>query len=43
MSNFILAMVSIVYVLVCLTKESDQAKGPPLKSAVDCSKKDAEE
>jgi len=42
MSDFILAMVSIVYALVCLTKESDQAKGPPSKSAEDNLKKKAE-
>jgi hypothetical protein len=31
MSNFILAIVSIVYALVCLTKESDPGKCPKFK------------
>ena len=31
MSDFVLAMVSIVYALVCLTKDSDQQKCSTLK------------
>jgi hypothetical protein len=40
MSNYILAMVSIVYALVCLTKEAEQ--GSCSTSVEDCSKKCAE-
>ena len=42
MSNYILAMVSIMYALVCLTKEADQGKCSTSKSAEDCYKKGAE-
>ena len=42
MSNFILALVSIVYGLVCLTQEADQGKCSASKSAEDCFKKGAE-
>ncbi len=42
MSNFILATVSIVYGLVCLTQEADQGKLSTSKSAEDCFKKGAE-
>ncbi len=42
MSNFILAMVSIVYAIVCLTKESDQGMFSMSKSAEDTLKKGAE-
>jgi hypothetical protein len=42
MSNFILAMVSIMYVLVCLPKEADQGKCSTSKSAEDSFKKRTE-
>jgi hypothetical protein len=42
MSNFILAIVTIVYALVCLLKESDQGKRSTSKSAEDAFKKGAE-
>ena len=42
MSNFILAIVSIVYGLVCLTQGADQGKCSTSKSAEDCFKKGAE-
>ncbi len=42
MSNFILALVSIVYGLVCLTQEADQGKCSTSKSAEDSSEKGAE-
>ena len=42
MSNFTFAIVSIVYALVCLTKELDQGKSSTSKSAEDSLKKGAE-
>ena len=42
MSDFFFAMVSIVYTLVCLTKESDQCKCSTSDSVEDSSKKGAE-
>jgi hypothetical protein len=42
MSNFILAIVSIVYAIVCLPKEPDQEKYSTSKSAEDASEKGAE-
>jgi hypothetical protein len=42
MSDFVFAMVSIVYALVCLTKESDQGKCSTSDSVEDSSKKGAE-
>ena len=42
MSNFVLALVSIMYALVCLTKEADQGKCSTSNSAGDYSKKEAE-
>ena len=42
MSNFILATISIVYVLVCLTKESDQGMVSTSKPAEDSLEKGAE-
>jgi len=43
MSNFILAMVSVVYTLVGLTKESDQGMFSMTKPAEDSSKKGTKE
>jgi hypothetical protein len=42
MTNFIYAMVTIVYALVCLTKEADQGKCSTSKSAEDSFKKRTE-
>jgi hypothetical protein len=42
MSNFIIAIVTIVYALVCLPKEADQEKCSTSKSAEDCYKEGAE-
>jgi hypothetical protein len=42
MSNFILAIVTIVYGLVCLTQEAGQGKCSTSKSAEDSSEKGAE-
>ena len=42
MTNFIYAMVTIVYALVCLTKEAEQGKCATSKSAEDSLKKGAE-
>jgi len=42
MSNFTFAIVSIVYALVCLTKEPDKGKSSTSKSAEDSFKKWAE-
>jgi hypothetical protein len=42
MSNFIFAIVTIVYALVCLPKETDQGKCATSKSAEDSFKKRAE-
>jgi hypothetical protein len=39
MSNFIFAIVTIVYALVCLPKETDQGKCATSKSAEDSFKK----
>jgi len=39
MSDFILAIVTIIYALVCLTKDSDQGKCSTSKSAEDNLKK----
>jgi hypothetical protein len=41
MSNFILATISIVYALVCLTKESDQGMFSMSIPVEDCLKKEA--
>jgi len=38
MSNFAVAIVTIVYALVCLTNDADKGKGTTSKSAEDCSK-----
>jgi len=42
MANFALALVNIMYALVCLTKESDQGKCPTSDSVEASSKKGAE-
>ena len=42
MSNYVLAMVSIMYVLVCLTKEADQGNCSTSRSAEDSFKKKTE-
>ena len=42
MSNFTFAIVSIVYALVCLTKEPDKGKSSTSKSAEDSFKKRTE-
>ena len=42
MTNFIYAMVTIVYALVCLPKEADQGKCSTSKSAEDSFKKRTE-
>ena len=42
MSNFIFAIVTIVYALVCLPKEADQGKCSTPKSTEDSLKKGAE-
>ena len=42
MTNFIFAIVTIVYALVCLTKEADQGKCSTSKSAEDSLKKRTE-
>ncbi len=42
MSDFVFAIVTIVYALVCLPKEADQGKCSTSKSAENCYKKGAE-
>jgi hypothetical protein len=42
MSDFVFAIVTIVYALVCLTKEADQRKCSTSKSAEDSFKKRTE-
>jgi hypothetical protein len=42
MTNFIYAIVTIVYALVCLTKEAEQGRCSTSKSAEDSLKKGAE-
>jgi hypothetical protein len=42
MSDFVFAMVTIVYALACLTKEAEQGKCSTSKSAEECFKKGAE-
>jgi len=42
MSDFVFAIVTIVYALVCLPKEAEQEKCSTSKSAEECFKKGAE-
>ena len=42
MSDFVFAIVTIVYALVCLPKEADQGKCSTSKSTEDCYKEGAE-
>jgi hypothetical protein len=42
MSDFVLAIVSMVYALVCLTKEAEQVRCSTSKSAEECLNKGTE-